>query len=270
MSNKLITHQYRDFSYYLYRGIDEYLLDKLDRSFRILPDDRDDVASPTQLSKFEIRKNYAYFALQLAEYDAKKDMIFTEQVHCFVSDKFVFLIDEDRFNGIQSFHKVHEHLVKKEGYNSFDIFYEFLDMSVIGMFRILDVITARVKNLESSIFEHSLGNDQIAEIQDIKKNIVNFKSILTPLYDMFDDLTRKYTNLIDETGREAIDDSLDKIKKLINRLDNFREIMKLLTETNEMFMARSTNQTVRRLTLLNVLLLAPGFIAALFGMNVHF
>lgn len=83
-------------------------------------------------------------------------------------------------------------------------------------------------------------------------------------------MIKKHTNLIDETGKEAIDDSLDKIKKLINRLDNFRDTMKLLTETNEMIMARSTNQTVRRLTLFNVLILGPSFIAAFFGMNMHF
>lgn len=87
---------------------------------------------------------------------------------------------------------------------------------------------------------------------------------------MLDDMIQKHTNLIDETGKEAIDDSLDKIKKLINRLDNFRDTMKLLTETNEMIMARSTNQTVRRLTLFNVLILGPSFIAAFFGMNMHF
>lgn len=91
-----------------------------------------------------------------------------------------------------------------------------------------------------------------------------------PLEDMFDELTLKHSELIDGTGKEAIDDSLDKIKKLVNRLDNFRETMKLLTETNEMLMARSTNQNVRRLTLFNVLLLCPTLVAGFFGMNVHF
>lgn len=66
---------------------------------------------------------------------------------------------------------------------------------------------------------------------------------------------RKNITLIDEVSREAIDDSLDKIKKLINRLENFRETMKLLTETNEMLIARNTNDNIRRLTFINILLL---------------
>jgi Mg2+ and Co2+ transporter CorA len=72
---------------------------------------------------------------------------------------------------------------------------------------------------------------------------------------LLEEILRKNITLIDEVSQEAIDDSLDKIKKLINRLENFRETMKLLTETNEMLIARSTNDNVRRLTLINVLLL---------------
>ncbi len=159
----------------------------------------------------------------------------------------------------------------KEHYNSFDLFYELLDISVIRMFGLLEAIHSRVRALESAIFsEKHLETDQIYEIQDIKKNIINFKSLLAPLNDLLEDISLKHTNLIDETGKEAIDDSLDKIKKLLNRLDNFRDTMKLLTETNEMMIARSTNQTVRRLTLFNVLILGPSLIAAFFGMNVHF
>ncbi len=37
-----------------------------------------------------------------------------------------------------------------------------------------------------------------------------------------------------------------------------------------MIIARMTNQTVRRLTLINIMLLGPSLIAAFFGMNVHF
>ncbi|MBP7823353.1 hypothetical protein KA050_03315 [Candidatus Gracilibacteria bacterium] len=266
----LFTKHYPTFDYYEYRGLTDTLHKKLEKEFHIHEDDLEDIFSPTQLSKFEIRKNYAYFALQFADKDSS-DRIHTQQIHCIVSPKFLFVIDEDTFLGIKEFDRVRNRLVDKEKYNSFDLFYELLDISVIRMFGLLHAIHGRVKTLESTIFsEEHLENDQISDIQDIKKNIINFKSLLAPLFDMLEEISLKHTDLIDETGREAIDDSLDKIKKLVNRLDNFRDTMKLLTETNEMIIARSTNQTVRRLTLFNVLLLGPSFIAAFFGMNMHF
>jgi magnesium transporter len=264
------SKHYSTFDYYEYRGLTEVLEKKLSTEFHIHEDDLEDVFSPTQLSKFEIRKTYAYFALQFADRD-ENNRIVTQQIHCFVSPQYLFVVDEDTFLGIKEFDRVRNRLVEKENYNSFDLFYELLDISVIRMFGLLHVIQARVKSVETTIFsEAHFENDQISEIQDIKKNIINFKSLLAPLYDMLEDMAVKHTDLIDETGKEALDDSLDKIKKLVNRLDNFRDTMKLLTETNEMIIARNTNQTVRRLTLFNVLLLWPSLIAAFFGMNIHF
>jgi Mg2+ and Co2+ transporter CorA len=266
----ILTKEYPHFHYFEYQGLTDVLRKKLETEFHILGDDVEDVFSPTQLSKFEIRKNYAYFALQFADVDGN-NRICIQQIHCLVSPKYLFVIDEDGFMGIKEFDKIRNRLVEKEHYNSFDLFYELLDISVIRMFKLLQSIQTRVRNIESTIFSDGhIENDQISEIQDTKKSVINFKSILSPLYDMFEELSLKHTDLIDETGKESIDDSLDKIKKLVNRLDNFREITKLLTETNEMIMARSTNQTVKRLTMFNVLLLVPSLTAAFFGMNVHF
>lgn len=265
-----LSKHYPTFDYYEYRGLTDALEKKLAKEFHMHEDDIEDIFSPTQLSKFEIRKNYAYFALQFADRDGS-NRINTQQIHCIVSPKYLLVIDEDTFLGINEFDRERNRLVLKQQYNSFDLFYELLDISVIRMFGLLDAIHGRVKILESTIFSDGhFENDQISEIQDIKKNIINFKSLLAPLSDMLTEITLKHTDLIDETGKEAVDDSLDKIKKLLNRLDNFRETMKLLTETNEMIIARNTNQTVRRLTLFNVLLLGPSLIAAFFGMNVHF
>ena len=270
MPNKLLTKDYGTFKYLEYHGLTDFLREKLEHEFHMEADDIEDMYSPTQLSKYEIRKKYAYFALQLAD-SQTTDRIATKQIHCLVSPQYLFVIDEEDFTGIQDFDRIRNRLVTRENHNSFDLFYELLDISVTRMFAILQALQARVKILESRLFTEShIENDHISQIQDVKKNIINFKSLLTPLYDMFEELSEKHHNLIDETGKEAIDDSLDKIKKLVNRLDNFRYIMKLLTETNEMLIARSTNQNVRRLTLFNVLLLVPSLTAAFFGMNVHF
>ncbi len=86
--------QYSSFQYLEYHGLNDSLRKKLEEDFHINEDDIEDVFSPTQLSKFEIRKNYAYFALQFAELDERK-RIHIQQIHCFISQKYLFIIDED-------------------------------------------------------------------------------------------------------------------------------------------------------------------------------
>lgn len=266
----LFAKHYGQFDYYNHQWLSDELKIKLSENFGIHEEDLDDIFSATQLSKFEIRSKYMYFALQFAD-NEKNNRIMTQQVHCLVSDKYFFVIDEDGFQGVKEFDAIRDTLVNREDYNSFDLFYELLDISVTRMFKLLQLIQLQVKELESNIFsEEHFANDQISVIQDNKKNIINFKSLLVPLHDLLEDMKLKHSDFIDETGKESLDDSFDKIKKLVNRLDNFRDIMKLLTETNELVMARNTNENVRRLTLFNVLLLWPSLVAGFFGMNVHF
>ncbi len=94
--SQFTTKQYPAFQYIEYHGLTDALKNKLQKDFHIHEEDIDDVFSPTQLSKFEIRKNYAYFALQFAEPD-EKNKIHIEQIHCFISPKYLFIIDEHGF-----------------------------------------------------------------------------------------------------------------------------------------------------------------------------
>lgn len=142
---------YPTFDYYEYRGLNDALRKKLEKEFHIHEDDLEDIFSPTQLSKFEIRENYAYFALQFADRDGSNH-INTQQIHCFVSPKYLMVIDEDTFLGIKEFDRTRNRLVEREKYTSFDLFYELLDVSVIRMFGLLYAIQGRVQNIESMVF----------------------------------------------------------------------------------------------------------------------
>jgi len=256
MPPKSLSKDYTTFQYHEYQGLDDILRKKLIEEFHIHEEDIEDIFSSTQLSKFETRKTYLYFALQFPSINPLNNRIHIQQIHALVSKKYLFIIDEDGFTAIKDFDRIRNKLVTHEQYNSFDLFYELLDISVISMFHLLDAIHSRVRNVEDALFSEEVHeSDHISEIQDIKKAIINFKSIISPLYELLEEILRKNITLIDEVSQEAIDDSLDKIKKLNNRLDNFRQTMKLLTETNEMLIARSTNDNIRRLTLINILLL---------------
>ena len=148
------------------------------------------------------------------------------------------------------------------------VFYSFTINAIGNMFNILAQLQLRIETMEKSIFRNIPNNDQISEIQNLKKNIINFRSTLLPICEVFSDY-RDETKINDEEKR-SIEDILRKVKKLMGNLDDFHDITKLLRETNETLIARSTNETIKRLTLFNALLLGPSMIAAFFGMNIHF
>jgi Mg2+ and Co2+ transporter CorA len=179
MPSPLLTKDYGTFQYLEYRGLDESLREKLIHEFHIHEEDIEDIFSPTQLSKFETRKTYLYFALQFPSIHPTTYRIHIQQIHALVSSKYLFVIDEDGFTAIKDFDRIRNKLVTHEQYNSFDLFYELLDISVISMFHLLEAIHARVRNVEEALFSEEVHeSDHISEIQDIKKAIINFKSII--------------------------------------------------------------------------------------------
>lgn len=96
MTDALFTKHYSSFDYYEAHGLSTELRSFLEEDLSIHEEDLDDVFSPMQLSKFEFREAYMYFALQFADKDTQENII-TQQVHCFVSQKYLFVIDEDGF-----------------------------------------------------------------------------------------------------------------------------------------------------------------------------
>ena len=266
----MIEVKYPQFQLYQYSGKDHTLKQLLEDKFQIQEEDVEDVFSSTQLSKVERRTWYVYFALQFPTFSSENLYIQIKQIHCFVSPAYLFVIDESGYQIPEEFQSIVDHLLEDGATTSFDAFYELLDDSVVKMFRILYRIQTSIKDIEGILFEWDTEEDQIRDIQTVKKNIINFKSILEPLEDLVIEMIEQKSKYVDTEGREDLDDSLDKLKKLINKLENFRDTMTLLTETNELLIARSTNKTIKILTVVNLFLLVPTIVVGFFGMNVYF
>ena len=224
----MIEVKYPQFQLYQYSGKDHTLKQLLEDKFQIQEEDVEDVFSSTQLSKVERRTWYVYFALQFPTFSSENLYIQIKQIHCFVSPAYLFVIDESGYQIPEEFQSIVDHLLEDGATTSFDAFYELLDDSVVKMFRILYRIQTSIKDIEGILFEWDTEEDQIRDIQTVKKNIINFKSILEPLEDLVIEMIEQKSKYVDTEGREDLDDSLDKLKKLINKLENFRDTMTLL------------------------------------------
>jgi magnesium transporter len=258
----------KNVNFLLFEGLSDSLKQQLIES-DIEELDIEDVFTNTQLSKLEFRKNYLYLGLQFPEFDKSKRVFGVKEIHVFVSDNKFVLIDKDRFRKVYPFTKLSEvrDYSSRGGYN---IFYEMVDFFITEHFKALTKFKLEIEEVENQIFHFSEKEDMIREVLVIKRNLVNFQNIMIPLKDVLIDLQNKYFPLIGKEGVEKLDDTLDKIKKILNNLSNFKERMQLLTETNESLISRATNKQINRLTSISVIVLIPNIITSFFGMNVYF
>ncbi|GAB4146356.1 MAG: magnesium/cobalt transporter CorA [Patescibacteria group bacterium] len=258
------------FSYAFVEGLDEELKSELEEIYGIKELDVEDVFTDTQLAKIEQRPDYLYVALQFPEYEKSKRQFALKEVHCFLSEKFLMIIDKHHFKHAKQFNNLRDHLVEDDEATSFVVFYEMLDFFCTKAYRVLNKFKSEIGQIEADLFDFDTEEDLLQEILIIKRNLINFENIIRPLERVIVDLETKYIKFVNQKGVEFLDDSLDKIKKIVNNLQNYKEQMNLLTETNESLIARSTNETIKALTAINLIVLVPTIITSFFGMNVFF
>jgi magnesium transporter len=66
------------------------------------------------------------------------------------------------------------------------------------------------------------------------------------------------------------DDIVDASERIWDLLDNYKEVVEALEDTNESVISHKHNDVLRVLTVFSVILLPLTLIASIFGMNVHY
>jgi magnesium transporter len=260
-----------NFEYRYISFLDEEFRKELEEKYNIEELDIEDVFTDTQLSKIERRPNYMYVALQFPEFDKNQRHFTPKEVHCFVSKKYVLLINKNGYKHLEQFNQYRNSVFNYEP-DSINMFYEMLDYCVKKTYRVVQKFKIEISQIENNIFSFENNfRDLLKEILIVKRNLIYFISIIYPLQTVIEEIQSKHIAFWDkEEGVEELDDSLDKIKKIVNNLKNFKEQMALLTETNESLTARNTNQVIKILTITNLIFLVPTIITSFFGMNVYF
>jgi magnesium transporter len=231
--------------------------------------DIEDVLSDTQLSKVEFRPDYIYIALQFPEFEKTKRTFIEREVHCFVNKDYLLIINKHGFQAVEAFKNIKNMDIDKN--TTFDLFYEMLWKGLNNSYRAMLKLKIEVNQLGEQIFNDQKGNkDFIFDIQTTKRNIVNFEGIVEPLEEVLQTIEFKQHRLVDKEDKEQIDDCLDLIKKILNNADNLKQQIQIISETNESIIARSTNEVVKRLTGISILVLVPSTITGFFSMNMYY
>jgi magnesium transporter len=108
----------------------------------------------------------------------------------------------------------------------------------------------------------------VRDISNVKQEIINFRKIVRPQRPAFQDLERNKARYIADDLDIYFDDIVDASERVWDLLENYKEVVEALESTNESELTHRTNEVVRVLTAISVIVLPLTFIASIFGMNV--
>jgi magnesium transporter len=169
------------------------------------------------------------------------------------------------FERCRSNEQMREELFSKgSGY----LLYKVVDSSFDYCFPMLRKIGNKLDRIETEIFE-GRAEEVVRDISNVKQEIINFRKIIRPQRPVLRDLERTKQRYMAEDMEIYFDDIIDASERIWDMLENYKEVVTALEDTNESLISHRLNDVLRVLTAFSVVLLPLTLIASIWGMNVH-
>jgi magnesium transporter len=150
------------------------------------------------------------------------------------------------------------------------LLYEVLDDLYDYCFPILDKIGFKLEQIDEEIGSGEGAKELVRDIHRVKQEIISYRKIIKPQRPTLRQLERSIDRVFPEDLELYFDDIVDASERIWDLLDNYKEVVEALEDTNESLISHQQNDILYVLTIFLVVLTPLTFITGFFGMNVHF
>jgi magnesium transporter len=239
------------------------------------PLDVEDVLSKRQRPKVDdyVDEGYLFAVLHFPVYDSAIQRLNAAELDIFVGPNYLVTLPTVELLPVtRLFQRCQEDDVFRDrlfAMGSGRVLYEVLDDLFDYCFPILDKIGHKLDSLEDDVFE-GRSEEVVRDLSNVKQEIISYRKIIKPERSTLRLLERHVERFLPEELEEYFDDIVDAAERIWDILDNYKEVVEALEDTNESVIAHRQNDVLRVLTVITVLLLPLTLITGVFGMNVHF
>jgi len=213
--------------------------------------------------------NYLFLILHFPIFNAGQ--ILAGEIDFFISQDYLITLSTENIDALNKFFN----LCKKEGDSLLSyrfesaavLLYELLKKLMADCFTMLDKISIDITNVENLIFEQK-QKTAVANILSLRRNIINFRRIMQNHKNILKKLLGMESGIVpSENIKEYYKELIDYSKTIWEILDNQKEIIDVLNDTNESLMNYRLNDIMKTLTIFSVIVFPLTLLAAIFGMN---
>ena len=236
--------------------------------------DLEDVISRDQRPKIDEYSDYLFIVLHLPVFDRSVGRLNVGELDMFVGSDFLITIPnqplqpvEYLFELCRNNEEAREKLFARgAGY----LLYRVVDDSFDYCFPMLRKIGNKLDSIETDIFEEERSSEVVRDISKVKQEIINFRKVIRPQRQVLRDLENvKQRFLAPDLDLEIyFDDVVDAHERIWDILENYKEVIEGLEDTNESVLNHRVNEILQVLTAISVIVLPLTLIASIWGMNV--
>ena len=230
----------------------------------------EDVASRNQRPKLDAYDDYLFIVLHFPVFDKPSGRLLTAELDLFVGPDYLITLPDHNLPPLAAmFERYGEReevrqstFSKGTGY----LLYRIVDTCVDASFPMLRKMGAKLDDLEDDIFE-GRSDKIVQDISNAKQEIINFRRVVRPMRAVLRDLERTKQRYLADDLDVYFDDTTDAVERIWDILENDKEVVEALEDSNESVLSHQLNSTLRVLTAFSVALLPLTLVASIFGMN---
>ncbi len=201
--------------------------------------DLEDVLSRNQRPKIDVYDDYLFIVLHFPVFDPAAGRLGTGELDLFVGPGYLVTIPNQPLQPVEYLfercrvkEELREQLFSRgSGY----LLYRLVDDSFDYCFPMLRKIGNKLDALEDDIFE-GRSDEVVRDISNVKQEIINFRKVIRPQRPVLRDLEKvkqRYLATSELDLEIYFDDIVDAHERIWDMLENYKEVIGALAETNE-------------------------------------
>jgi len=243
----------------------------LEEHFEFHALDYEDVSSRNQRPKIDEYDDYLFIVLHFPVFDKNVGRLNAGELDIFIGDGYLITLPNVPLRPVE--YLFERCRVSEETRDQFFsqgagyLLYKIVDDSFDYCFPMLRKVGNKLDVIEEDIFE-GRSEEVVRDISNAKQEIINFRKIIRPQRQVLRDLERVKLRFLSEEHELYFDDVVDASERIWDMLENYKEVVEALEDTNESVLSHRVNDVLRVLTAFSVVILPLTLIASIWGMNV--
>ena len=243
----------------------------LAEGYHFHPLDLDDCLSRRQRPKIDEYEDYAFVVLHFPLFSKEMRVTVPSQVSVFIGKDFLVTLHDGAlkplaklFRDCQIHDEARQVNMKSSGY----LLYRITDRLVDYCLPITYKIMENLERVEEDIFG-TRGRGTVIELSILRRDIISYRRIVWPMRAVIGTLEQKTQQYTAEDMEVFWGDLIDHVDKIWDILDECKEIVEGLKDTNDSLYSHRTNEVIRILTVISTIMLPLTLVASVYGMNIH-
>ncbi|MBI3335635.1 MAG: hypothetical protein HY001_04010 [Candidatus Portnoybacteria bacterium] len=230
----------------------------------------ENLVSPTLRPHVENYDGHIYMVLHFPQFIKHEHRVVANEIDFILMPQTLITVQYETIDVLENFwHECGSGEVAHEyGKTPIHLLYYLLRQFFGASLQELDAIQNEIDLIEDKIFS---GDEKeiLQNISILKRNILDFRRAVKPEHLTLESLRMRGEDLYGLDVRPYLSDIISEYLRVWNLLENHKETIDALYETNSALLNARTNSSVLAFTVLAFTTFVPMTIAAIFGMNLH-